>query len=980
MTRILRREQFSESTFLWEVDAPDVARAARPGQFVMLRIKEEGERVPLTIADYDRGRGTVTVVVQAVGRTTREMLTGFAEGDEFPDFAGPLGMPSHTPRLGHVVVVGGGLGVAPIFPQVRAFKEAGNRVTAILGFRHAGLVFWEERFRTLCDRLVVCTDDGSHGRPGLVSAALSELLLQDPAQHVVAIGPLGMMRACAEVTRPLGVSTAVSLNAIMVDGTGMCGSCRVTHEGQVRFACVDGPDFPAHGVDFDELMRRQARFRDQEGRANEDLAHVCNLERQLFEEEQRNYKKIKELAPRATPMPERPAEVRVRNFDEVNLGYDLGSALVEAERCIQCSRPTCIAGCPVHIDIPRFIRHLLVRDIDGAAAVIHENNLFPSVCGRVCPQESQCEAQCVIGKKVEPVAIGRLERFVGDAAKAPAPPPRVARRGRVAVVGSGPAGLACAGDLAQNGVEVVVYEALHVVGGVLRYGIPGFRLPRDIIAREVAQLEALGVRIETNKIIGRTFTVPQLLGEMGFDAVFLGVGAGAPTFCGIPGENAGQCYSANEFLTRVNLMGGDRFPLQETPVAVGRRVVVVGAGNTAMDCLRVARRLGAEEVHCVYRRTEDEAPARKEELRHAQEEGILFHWLRSPVEIETDERGDVRAIRVQHMALGEPDASGRRKPVPVPDAFDRLPCDTVITALGTRANPILAQTTPGLQTNASGYFVADPETQATSLPGVYAGGDIVTGGATVILALGAGRRAAQGILAWLADRTWPPHGKGVPMPTPETRKEQTCPRCKRPTEDDEAYVCCAGALLSWSCTGCQKVYEGFALPYGLCPACGGEMAILNSPSRLDDSTLKAVRHAFEIELGGLAFYSRGAELTTDVSVRRLFSSLAGMERAHLATLSRRYHVSPPEATGVEPWAAALYAGLTPPEDDGLALVKLALALERRARGYFQAHAEDQVEGTPVWKLYRELQAEEGEHVVLLENELSRLQQGLAGLL
>jgi glutamate synthase (NADPH) small chain len=591
-----------------------------------------------------------------------------------------------------------------------------------------------------------------------VTAALEQVLRTDKPDLVVAIGPLPMMNACVEATRPFGVKTMVSLNAIMVDGTGMCGSCRVTVGGQVKFACVDGPDFDGHQVEFKELMARQKRFKSQESLANEAYAHVCNLEKQLFEEEKRSYKKLTQLAPRQVKMPERDPLERSQNFKEVNLGYSLRDAFAEAERCIQCAKPACISGCPVGIDIPRFIRHLLVRDLDGALAVINEANLLPSICGRVCPQETQCESQCVLNKKMESVAIGRLERFVGDHARAAkAVPPRFeAELGRVAIVGSGPAGLATAADLVRYGAEVTVYEALHVLGGVLRYGIPSFRLPRDIIDREVKRLKDLGIRFATNKVIGKTFTIAQLKEEMGYDAFFVAAGAGAPSFLGIPGEFAGQVYSANEFLTRVNLMGGDRFPYLDTPIGLGSSVVVIGAGNTAMDCLRVAKRLGAPTVRCVYRRSEAEAPARVEELWHAKEEGIEFLFLHTPVEIRTDDAGDVRGMWVEKMTLGEPDEKGRRKPLPTGEFVD-LECDTVIYALGTNANPIVAQATPGLGLDKWGYIVADERTQATNLPGVFAGGDIVTGGATVILAMGAGRRAARAIGAYLQEGKgkWP---------------------------------------------------------------------------------------------------------------------------------------------------------------------------------------------------------------------------------
>ncbi len=1006
MYTIVRREAFSDTTFLWEVEAPDVARVAEPGHFVMLRLGNGAERIPLTVADFDREKGTITMVIQALGKTTRQMMDDYRQGDRFEDFVGPLGLPQHIGKIGHVVLVGGGLGVAPVYPQLRGFKEAGNRVTGVIGFRNKGLVFWEEKFRRHCDDLVVCTDDGSYGKPGFVTQALKEICEKDRPDLVVAIGPLPMMNACVETTRPFGVKTMVSLNAIMVDGTGMCGSCRVTVGKDVKFACVDGPDFDGHQVDFKELIARQRRFKAQEARATEDYAHVCNLEKQLFEEEKRNYRKIKELPPHQTKMPERDHVERARNFKEVNLGYSLEDALGEAERCIQCSKPTCIAGCPVQIDIPRFIRHLVVRDVDGALEVINEASIFPSVCGRVCPQETQCEAQCIIAKKVESVGIGRLERFVGDHAHPkPVVPPRFAagqKLGRVAVCGSGPAGLAAAADLVKFGCDVTVYEALHVVGGVLRYGIPSFRLPRDIIDREVQRLLDLGVKIETNKVIGKTFTVPQLLGEKGYDAVFLGVGAGAPAFLGIPGEFAGQVYSANEFLTRVNLMGGDKFPYQDTPVSIGKSAVVIGAGNTAMDCLRVAKRLGVETVRCVYRRSEAEAPARIEELRHAKEEGIEFFFLHAPVEIYTDAEGSVRGMKVEEMVLGEPDEKGRRKPNPT-GKFKDLECDTVIYALGTKANPIVTQSTPGIGLNKWGNIVADDgKTQATNLKGVFAGGDIVTGGATVILAMGAGRRAARSIGAYLQSgkTRWPiteedmkafvpptplPGASGAVATGPETALPvaaggHLCAKCHRPIEGDEEYICCATAQLSWKCQDCGKVSEGFAFPYGMCPACGGKLAVADPTRAADAGTLEAIRMAFEIELGGMAFYGRAAADARDPVLKDLFGRFAGMEREHMATLSRRYHVEIPAGGDLQIDRAAIYAGIASRPEDPANLFRIAIAFEERAVKFFAERGAAVGTGTPEQQLYRELAAEEREHVALLTTELERWRAGKPGLL
>ncbi len=1004
MYRILRREAFSDTTFLWEVEAPEVAAAAQPGHFVMVRLHEGSERIPLTVADFDRRRGTITMVVQALGKTSREMMEAYREGDTFEDFVGPLGQPQHVERVGHVVLVGGGLGVAPVYPQLRAFRSAGNRVTGVIGFRSKGLVFWEDRFRSHCDQLVVCTDDGSYGKPGFVTGALKEICEKDRPDLVVAIGPLPMMNACAETTRPFGIRTMVSLNAIMVDGTGMCGSCRVTVGKEVRFACVDGPDFDGHQVDFKELMTRQKRFRGQETRAAEDYAHVCNLEKQLFEEQKHNYKKIKDLPPHQTRMPERDPAVRSRTFDEVNLGYSLADALGEAERCIQCAKPTCIAGCPVQIDIPRFIRHVLVRDLDGALAVINEASIFPSICGRVCPQETQCEAQCLIAKKVESVGIGRLERFVGDHARPrPVSVPRLARKlGKVAVCGSGPAGLSAAADLVRYGCEVTVFEALHVVGGVLRYGIPAFRLPRDIIQREVQRLVDMGVRFETNRVIGKTFTVPQLLSEKGFDAVFVGVGAGAPSFLGIPGEFAGQVYSANEFLTRVNLMGGNEFPYLDTPISLGKSVVVIGAGNTAMDCLRVSKRLGAPLVRCVYRRSEAEAPARVEEIRHAKEEGIEFFFLHAPVEIFTDAEGNVRGMRVEEMQLGDPDEKGRRKPIPTGRTRD-LECDTVIYALGTKSNPIVTRSTPGLGLNKWGYIAAEDgkegSTQATNLPGVFAGGDIVTGGATVILAMGAGRRGARAIATYLTNgKKWPVSAEEVArfqapladaaaavpdgaMAVGPEAPEKVCPRCHRPVEEGEEYLCCGGQELRWRCQGCGKVSEGFAFPYGMCPACGGKLEVAEATAVEGAAAMEAIRRAFEIELGGMAFYAQAAREASEPVMKDLFQRFQGMEREHMSTLSRRYHIDvPPPAQAFPLERAAVYAGAQSEPADPDNLFRLALAFERRAVAYFQERMGSTTDGSPERKLYQELAAEEQEHVALLTTEHERWRAGKRGLL
>lgn len=454
-----------------------------------------------------------------------------------------------------------------------------------------------------------------------------------------------------------------------------------------------------------------------------------------------------------TPMPERPVEERIHSFDEVALGYTVEMAVAEANRCIECKNRPCVEGCPVEIDIPLFVRQVAARDFEGAWRTLSDRNQLPAICGRVCPQEEQCEEKCTLGVRFDPVAIGRLERFVADYAAQQgwvgATPPAPPTGHKVAIVGSGPAGLTAAADLARLGHQVTIFEALHKPGGVLVYGIPEFRLPKDIVAREVAALEALGVEIRTNHVIGRTFTVDELFTELGYEAVFIATGAGLPYFPDIPGINLIGVYSANEYLTRSNLMKAYRFPESDTPMIRASRVAVIGGGNTAMDAVRTAKRLGAEHAYLVYRRTRAEMPARAEEIEHAEQEGIEFLLLAAPLAILGDEQHRVRTLRCQRMELGEPDASGRRSPVPVPGETFDLDVEVVVFAVGQGANPLIRDTTPDLHVNRKGYIIADPVTGATEKPGVFAGGDIVTGGATVISAMGAGRRAARAIHEYL---------------------------------------------------------------------------------------------------------------------------------------------------------------------------------------------------------------------------------------
>jgi len=464
-------------------------------------------------------------------------------------------------------------------------------------------------------------------------------------------------------------------------------------------------------------------------------------------------KTVRTIPQSRTPMPEQEPQLRARNFAEVACGYGPADALREADRCLECPDEPCVRGCPVGVDIPGFIKRIAARDLRGAYDTLTDTNLLPAVCGRVCPQENQCEGVCTVGDTLEPVAIGRLERYVGDTAiregwvNVPYVEPV---RFRVGIVGSGPAGMACAADMAKAGCEVTVYEAFHQPGGVLRYGIPDFRLPNEVIDAEIANLGKLGVKFECNTLVGRLFTIEQMIEELGYDAVFIGVGAGYPSMLNIPGDSLNGVLSANELLTRCNLMRARDFPLFDTPLPAGRRVAVVGAGNTAMDAMRVSLRLGAEKVYCIYRRSRTEAPARLEEVHHAEQEGVEFHWLTNPVAVLDDGHGSARGLRCVRMTLGEPDASGRRRPVAVPGSEFDFETDLVVYAIGTNANPIMGQTS-GMKLNERGYIATDDEL-ATSLAGVFAGGDIVTGAATVIQAMGAGRRAARSMKRYLGLR------------------------------------------------------------------------------------------------------------------------------------------------------------------------------------------------------------------------------------
>ena len=776
MNKIVRKEQFSEKVFLIEVEAPLIAKSRKAGNFVIVRVDQQGERMPLTIAEADINRGTITLVVQKVGLSSIK-LCNLNEGDMIADVVGPLGNPTHIENFGTVICAGGGVGVAPMLPIIQALKAAGNRVLSVLAGRSKDLIIMEDKVRESSDEVIIMTDDGSYGEKGVVTIGIEKFIQQEGhVDKVFAIGPPIMMKFCCMLTQKYNIPTDVSLNTIMVDGTGMCGACRLTIGGKTKFVCIDGPEFDGALVDWDEMFKRMGTFKRAEQEEMEHFEeHIHSLEstekiistttitaetvqteqNQLisvltdrqseWRETLRKSMKPKERTQiKRVKMPELdPIYRATTRTEEVNIGLTPQMAMTEAKRCLDCAKPTCIEGCPVNINIPSFIKNIERGQFLAAAKVLKNTSALPAVCGRVCPQEKQCESQCIHLKMNEPaVAIGYLERFAADfereSGNISLPELAPSNGIKIAVVGSGPSGLSFAGDMAKKGYDVYVFEALHEIGGVLKYGIPEFRLPNAIVDVEIENLSKMGVHFQTDVIVGKTISINDLE-RQGFKGIFVGSGAGLPNFMNIPGENAINIMSSNEYLTRVNLMNAAN-PKTDTPINLGKKVLVVGGGNTAMDSCRTAKRLGAE-VTLVYRRSEQEMPARLEEVKHAKEEGINFLTLHNPIEYLADENGAVKAAILQVMELGEPDASGRRSPVPVAGKTITLDVDQVVVAIGVSPNPLVPKSVEGLELGRKNTIVVNEEMQS-SRPEIYAGGDIVRGGATVILAMGDGRRAA----------------------------------------------------------------------------------------------------------------------------------------------------------------------------------------------------------------------------------------------
>lgn len=774
MNKIISKEQFSEKVFCIVVEAPLIAHSCRAGNFVIVRVDKNSERVPYTIAKADPEKGTLTMVIQEVGLSSTK-LCELEPGDSVLDIVGPLGNASRIENYGTVICAGGGIGIAAILPILTALKKAGNRVISVLAGRTKELVIMVDDVAKYSDEVIIMTDDGSYGKKGVVTVGVEEVIQREHVDKVVAIGPPMMMKFTSLMAKKYGIPNDVSLNTIMVDGTGMCGACRLTIGGKTKFVCIDGPEFNGDLVDWDEMFKRMGTFkgveREEMERKSTNVHHTDDTSDRQTIPTKGQMKPSEETKAELSELTDRNAEWRTvlrksmkpkertaiervvmpeldpvyratTRLEEVNKGLTKEMAMREAQRCLDCAKPTCVEGCPVNINIPSFIKNIERGQFLNAARVLKDTSALPAVCGRVCPQEKQCESRCIHLKMNEPaVAIGYLERFAADyereSGNIALPELEPANGIKVAVIGSGPAGLSFAGDMIKRGFEVYVFEALHEIGGVLKYGIPEFRLPNSIVEVEVENLRKQGVHFQTDTIVGKTISVEELE-QSGFKGIFVGSGAGLPNFMGIPGENSINILSSNEYLTRVNLMDAAN-PDTDTPIIIGKKVLVVGGGNTAMDSCRTAKRLGAE-VTLVYRRSLEEMPARAEEVKHAQEEGINFLTLHNPKEYLADENGRVSGAILDVMELGEPDESGRRRPKATGKTVT-IDCDQVVVAVGVSPNPLVPKSIEGLELGRKNTIAVNDEMQS-SKPEIYAGGDIVRGGATVILAMGDGRRAA----------------------------------------------------------------------------------------------------------------------------------------------------------------------------------------------------------------------------------------------
>lgn len=770
MNKILRKEQFANDVYCLEVEAPQIARSCRAGNFVIIRVDEKSARMPYNITKVDPSRGSISIILQA-NSVSSTKLSQLSENDNVADIVGPLGSPSKIENFGTVVCAGETLGNAALLPVMEALKAVGNKVVAVLSGATKEQIIMADEAKAVADEVIVMTEDGSMGNAGAAVMGVAQVMGREQVDKVYVFGSPKMMQAVSTLAKERNIANSIYLNTIMLDGAGMCGACRITVGERTKFVCIDGPEFDGNAVNWDEVIKRTQVSK---GVKRQDIG-LLNKENKTdsaaFEGITHNEETLEMITDRdaewrqalrkAMKPKERTAIKRVEmpmldptyrattRMEEVSKGLTLDMAINEAHRCLDCAKPTCVQGCPVHNDIPSFIKNIERGDILNAAKVLKSTSSLPAICGRVCPQEKQCEGSCIhLKMKSEAVAIGNLERFIADYERESGniTPIEVAPANgiKVAVVGSGPAGLSFAGDMAKQGFDVYVFEALHKLGGVLKYGIPEFRLPNRIVDVEIENLRRAGVHFQTDTIVGKTVTIDELRAN-GFKGFFVGSGAGVPNFMGIPGENAINIMSSNEYLTRLNLMDAAN-PESETPIFLGKKVIIIGGGNTAMDSCRTAKRLGAE-VTVVYRRSEEEMPAGQVEIREAKEEGINFLTLHNPKEYLTDEEGKVKGVILDVMELGEPDESGRRSPKKTGKTIE-LVCDQAIVAVGVLPNSLVPKSIEGLELGWKDTIVVNEEMQSSN-PEIYAGGDIVHGPATVVLAMGDGRKAAKSMGAAL---------------------------------------------------------------------------------------------------------------------------------------------------------------------------------------------------------------------------------------
>lgn len=756
MNKILSKNRLTDQVFSIEVEAPLIARSYKAGNFVIIRVEDKSQRLPLTVTKVNPERGSVTVVVKA-SNPSNARFAKLSVGDAIADIVGPLGSPAKVESFGTVLFVCNKLGSATALPIMKALKQANNRVLALLSAEREEKILMLEDIRKQVDVVLNVGADYQE-----VTDSLETIFKQGKVDKIIALGSQKLMQQTAKFSIKYQVPYEVYLNTIMVDGAGMCGACRITIAGKIRFVCIDGPWFDGCMINWEELIQRTSEIKasklnekkSKHTITNKKAPQIVKCDDTLEElsargtkwrDELRKQMKSKERTTlQHVPIPTLDPTYRATTrMEEVTKGYTLEMAIEEAHRCLDCGNPSCVKGCPVNNDIPAFIKNIERGNIIGAYKVLKNTTSLPAICGRVCPHEKQCEGNCIHNKmNSKPVGIGGLEQFVADHIRENniqlATPTVKMNNIKVAVVGSGPAGLSFAGEMAKKGFSVFVFEALHELGGVLKYGIPEFRLPNKIVDTEIAYLKKLGVHFLTDVIIGKTLTVERLK-RRGFKGIFVASGAGVPNFMNIPGENAINVLSSNELLTRLNLMDATN-PEAETPIYVGKKVIVVGGGNTAMDACRMAKRLGGD-VTVVYRRSELEMPAGRIEVIQAQEEGIKLLTLHNPKEYIMDAEGKVIKAVLDVMELGEPDESGRRSPKKTGREIT-IDCDQVIVAVGTSPNPLVPRSIEGLKLGWKDTIAVNEKMQS-SFPEIYAGGDIVNGPATVVLSMGDGRKAAK---------------------------------------------------------------------------------------------------------------------------------------------------------------------------------------------------------------------------------------------